>query len=318
MAAPHDFDAVVFSGGGATAGVFIGAARYLEHVGVLPGAVRTFAGTSAGAMMALFCALGWNAKRVQAWVLRYLPDLSEVDVEGILELPTRLGLDDGARLEAALRAALPASWGGAVTFVELAKRTGRHLVICAANVTLSRSEFLSIDTAPDLDVVKAVRMSASVPLVFSPVTHQGCLYVDGALYDNLPTGFASASALRSRRTLAINVDLPFFRRGAEQPSAGTDAEPPQPPGLVEFLYMLVRAAVVGANGGGAAAAAQDGSVVRVDIKPYESAGSTCGYFCAKTMRFNIDEADVRAMADHGYERTREALLPTSVGGTSGG
>ena len=296
---PPPYDALVFSGGGAAAAVFIGAVRYLEHTGDLPGSARTFVGTSAGAIVALMCALGWGAAEMMEWVLRCLPQLAELDVEGVLELPARLGIDDGARLEAALRGALPAEWGGRATFLELAKRTGRHLVVCASNVTRAAPEYLSVETAPDLDVVCAVRMSTAIPIVYAPVLYRGDLYVDGALFENLPTGFVHSAALRAGRVLALNVALPFFQPPADEGGGGR-------PGLVEYLALLLRAAVVGANRGSAAsqpAQQQPQQLTRVDIRPFRPDA----HFCARTLRFEIDAGEIRAMADHGYRQVRARL-----------
>lgn len=293
------YDAVAFSGGGATAAVFLGALRYLEHTGGLA-AARTFAGTSAGAIMALLCALGWRADRMLCWVLENVLSVTDLDVEGILELPARLGIDGGERLEAALRSALPSDWGGKATFLELAKRTGCHLVVCVVNVTCARTEFLSVETAPDLDVVTAVRASTAIPLLYAPVAYRGCLYVDGGLFENLPTSWAGACGLAVRRILAVNVALPFFQPGRLE---GPAPEEETQPGIVEYLSMLVRAMVVAANGGGrepAGGAGGSSGVVRVDIEPYEG---RC-FFSHEKMRFDVDEDGVREMARHGYRQMR--------------
>ena len=67
------FDTVVFSGGGPAGVTFVGCIRYLEHLGIA-GAVRTYVGTSAGAIMAVLCASGLTADELQAWLVRHSGD----------------------------------------------------------------------------------------------------------------------------------------------------------------------------------------------------------------------------------------------------
>ena len=92
-----------------------------------------------------------------------------------------------------------------VTFMELAKITGKNLVICVANLTKQQEEYMDVDSQPSLDVVKAIRMSISLPFIFTPVIYNGNTYVDGALYETLPIGYISRFKDPLKDTIAINT-----------------------------------------------------------------------------------------------------------------
>ena len=56
-----------------------------------------------------------------------------------------------------------------------------------------------------MSVLQAIRMSCSIPIMYTPVTYNGNVYVDGGLYDNLP--FSGIE--HDTNTLLINVSKPM-------------------------------------------------------------------------------------------------------------
>jgi predicted acylesterase/phospholipase RssA len=181
---------MVLSAGGPDGLAFFGCLRWLEEHGGGMGDLSTLVGCSAGAMVALFVALGMSSAEMVAWAERGVADgtLTDMDPEGFLSFLDTRGLDDGTRIYRALEAAVTArGHPRGLTFLELARATGRRLVVCVTNLDAARSEMLGPETAPDMPVVLAVRMSISVPILFSPVEYRGATYVDGALHDFCPT-----------------------------------------------------------------------------------------------------------------------------------
>ena len=237
-------DTLVLSGGGPDGIAFLGCVRWLERAKAL-GQLRTVVGCSAGAIVAFLLALRMTSDDMRAFALRGLEDgsLRDLDVEGIVSFAERLGVDDGSRVVDALRRELRTRVRGApedATFLELAKATGRNLVVCVANLEESRSELLSVDTTPDLSVLTAVRMSFSVPLVLTPVRWRGRTYVDGCLFDFCPTAHILSSGTATS-TLAFRITTEGFatkRQGSDTcDGEGSDA----PPGIVNYLGLLARA-----------------------------------------------------------------------------
>jgi predicted acylesterase/phospholipase RssA len=232
-------DTLVLSGGGPDGLAFVGCLRHLERAG-LAGSIRRVVGCSAGAIVALLIAAGLGSAEIAAFATGGLSDgaLTDVDIEGILPflMMSRLGVDDGERVLGAIRGALaksPLLKKGDATFLELAKATGRDLVVGVTNLDRCRRELLSVDTTPDLSVVTAVRMSMSVPFLFTPVLHAGCTYVDGAVLDYCPTEQIQRSG---SATSTLVLKLSWGR--AELPPPRTEL-----PDLKTFVGLLARAAL---------------------------------------------------------------------------
>jgi predicted acylesterase/phospholipase RssA len=304
----ESFDALVFAGGGPQTTAYIGCVRYLEHIGALPGAVRTFVGTSAGAVLAFLCALGLSADQALAWALQHVRsgDLTTLDVDGLLLLPERLGIDDGARLVGALRAALRAALGCEdATFAELAKTTGRNLVVCACNVTLERHEFFGVDTTPDVSVLTALRMSCCLPILFTPVEHDGCLYVDGGLLANLPVDFArrdGGSAIGAR-TLALCIRCSTPTRLAGRPAGESESRAPM--SLGGYLLQIMQTVMRRAND---STRARQSPSVRVVELQLERAGDLQGLdFDVASMAFSVTPEALEQQVAAGYAAIKRAM-----------
>ncbi len=316
-------DTLVFSGGGPDGVAYVGCVRWLEDRGVLEGEkIRTVVGCSAGAIVALMVALRMTSREMEDWVRRGVAsgDLTEVAVDGLLLLADRLGVDDGERIVGALRSLLrergllvprapgAGGEGGAeatdVTFLELAKATGRDLQVGAACLEDSRGVLLSVDSTPGLGVLKAVRMSISVPLLFAPVAHEGRTYVDGGLFDYCPTAHIERSRAATS-TLAVRISVPPV--------------PPRGPGVpldfVSYALMLARAVMMrsapppGAAAAEASAPACGTTRVRsVDVPSllFDGSGIT---FDARSMTLIVPAESIDRYVAHGYAAMEAALGP---------
>jgi predicted acylesterase/phospholipase RssA len=261
-------DTLVFSGGGPDGLAFIGCLRSLEdgHAcgipAIAPGSLRTVVGCSAGAIVALFVAVGMTSLEIEAWAKRGFEDrsLCDVDIEGIFTAVERLGIDDGERAMASVRSAVakklaavaprlcsasPGAAAGDPTFLELAKATGRNLVVCVTDLEAGERVLLSVDTAPDLGVALAVRMSISIPVLFTPVrarlrpSASMRTYVDGGLFDFCPLAHIVASRAATS-TLAFRVTVDSSSLDQNDHGDPGDDEPPAL-SLVAYGGMIARA-----------------------------------------------------------------------------
>lgn len=73
-----------------------------------------------------------------------------------------------------------------ITFMELYKLYDIKLNIVVTNITLLKEELLSYDTTPNMSVMIAIRMSISLPIIFSPVLYKNNYYIDGGVINNFP------------------------------------------------------------------------------------------------------------------------------------
>jgi predicted acylesterase/phospholipase RssA len=208
------------------------------------GRLRTVVGCSAGALVGLMVVVGLKSAEIASWACRGIDDgtLSDVDIDGVLPflMMRRLGLDSGERVVESIRAALRSSplpllrGRDDATFLELAKATGRDFVVGVTNLDTCKRELLSVDTTPDLSVVTAIRMSISVPFLFTPVLYQGCMYADGALLD-----FCPIDHIRHSGTATSSLVLKLnFGCGLTASGRGERREPPD---LMTYIGLLARA-----------------------------------------------------------------------------
>jgi predicted acylesterase/phospholipase RssA len=120
--------------------------------------------------------------------------IKDLDMSEILNIFQSYGINSGTIIERFISEALTLKLGlGDISFLDLAKQTGRNFIVCVGNISKEREEFWCVDTTPSLSVIKAIRASCSLPIIFTPVLHRGDLYVDGGLYNNFPIDYFNSS-----------------------------------------------------------------------------------------------------------------------------
>jgi len=218
MATP--FKRLVLSGGGISGMAMLGCLSALKRMpGVLDG-VTTVAGTSVGSMVGAMLCIGVDMQT--AFEMMCAMDRQSLTSVSLGNIPTTYGFDDGAGLDRLIGMFIPPS----LTFSTIRQVFGKRLVVYATSLTEQKCVTFDETTAPNMSVALAVRMSCSVPLVYSSVRHDdGNVYVDGGVTNN----FAFHDPVS---TLGIRI---VFRPPAELPVSITN--------LAEFLDALFRVAI---------------------------------------------------------------------------
>ncbi len=185
---------------------FIGSLKYLYDMHALQ-SINTFVGSSAGAIMCFMCVLGFSPEEMYDFCLEHVADkeITSIDFRSVLKVCNSYGLDEGKGVVAIFEAALKhKGFDLDITMLELAKRTGKNLVVCVTNVTKARAEYMSVDTAPEIPVVLALRMTCAIPLVFEPILYNNDLYLDGAVTDGFPYAICQS---KLKETLCITASF---------------------------------------------------------------------------------------------------------------
>jgi predicted acylesterase/phospholipase RssA len=199
------YTSIVVSGGAMKVVSNIGIIRYLEEKDILQN-IKNFVGTSGGAIVCLMLALGFTSNQMKDIVLEIINDkeLTNFEPEGILDILETYGIKSYTTIEKYFNKLIHKKfYVSSMTFMELAKITGKNLIICVSNLTKEESEFFSVDTTPNLSIAKAVAISCAIPVLFSPIKINDNLYVDGGLYNNFPIDYFPESQLRD--ILGINI-----------------------------------------------------------------------------------------------------------------
>lgn len=197
---------LVLSGGSLKGVSFIGTIQFLEERKIID-SIKNFIGVSFGALVCFYNVIGYNSKEILSLFKHQVKNYKAVDPEVILNLFTTMGLDDGSYIESCLRKVLHYKLGCSdISFIELTKATGKNLVITVANVTTHSTEFFSVDTTPDMSVIKALRMSCCIPFVFTPIVHNNCLYVDGGMFCNFPLEYFKDDKTPFKDTIGLVIE----------------------------------------------------------------------------------------------------------------
>lgn len=206
------FTSIVIAGGALKVISVIGCIKYLEEKNMVTN-MKNFAGTSAGSIMCLFLVLGFTYAEMIEFLYVNLSDkaITSFDPEECLSMLESYGLNSGGNLELLIQRMLFKKLKVKdITFIELAKITGKNLVVCVSNLTKERSEFFSVDTMPQLSVVTAIRVSCCIPILFTPISINDDVFMDGGLYDNFPIDYFKHSTLKD--ILGINVIYKNYQR----------------------------------------------------------------------------------------------------------
>jgi predicted acylesterase/phospholipase RssA len=199
------YTSVVIAGGALKVMSVIGVVQYLQEKDALS-SIKNFVGTSAGAILCLLMSLGFTSQQMKKIVVDALSDetITKFDPDGILNILSTYGISSGDQLETLFNKLIyKKTFANTITFMELAKKTGKNLVVCVSNLTKEKPEFFCVDTTPHFSVAKAVRMSCTIPIMFQPVEVDDNLYVDGGLYNDFPIDYFPDSKLHD--ILGINI-----------------------------------------------------------------------------------------------------------------
>lgn len=179
-----DKKVLVISGGSLKGISALGALKALEDLKCLT-SIEEYAGTSIGAIISLLLCINYNIDEIYNFVL--LLDFSKIQKIEMTSILTRYGMDSGEKIEKIIEKLLcNKNFAKTVTFLELYNQTKKTLTLTATCVNDKEVKYLSHKTTPNLSVLKAVRMSISIPIYFVPVEHEGKYYIDGGCIDNYP------------------------------------------------------------------------------------------------------------------------------------
>ena len=177
------FTHLALSGGGLMGIVYIGILRYIYQE-KLDIHIKNIAGTSMGAYFATLFVIGIPIYDIENEFKNVPRDILSFDISSILNIHSSLGISNGDFLVAHLK-----KYIGKMTFLDMTKKTGKNLVICATHAATMTPTYFSVDTTPHVCVVDAVQASMAIPLLVAPVKIGEDYYIDGCITHNSPVHF---------------------------------------------------------------------------------------------------------------------------------
>ena len=220
----RNFSNLVIAGGATKVISAIGVMRFLEENNMMD-SIKNVVGTSAGAIVCAFIALGYKSNEIKDFFLENMcgnDKISQMNMDDIFGFFNAYGLSKGDNLFSFFQKMISYKLGEnrkSVSFIELAKLRGKNLVICVSNLTTEKQEFWNVDTTPNTPIETALRASCAIPIMFTPVVLNDMMYLDGGLFDNFPIDYFhdvanKTTQFKIRDILGINIKSKGYQKNS--------------------------------------------------------------------------------------------------------
>jgi NTE family protein len=177
---------LVLSGGGIKGLATLGSLKCLmdNEIIVKPDIICA---TSIGSVIGLFLAIGYTPQDI--YNLLYQIDFSQLlrpDFSAIFD-DICFGLDSPDSLMYIVSTLLDKKKvNRKITFKELYDKFKIKLIITGTCLNDASIHYFSINNDPSMQILKAIRISTSIPLIFKPYKYKNKLWIDGGCIDNYP------------------------------------------------------------------------------------------------------------------------------------
>lgn len=191
---------LVLSGGGLKGLSFCGVFKALQEANFHT-SVKNVCTVSIGSMMGLLFVLQYTSSEIYDMIIT--KDFSTLIQLRVSNLFSKFGCDKGSKIVQWLHDVL--SQKGLhpnITFKQLYEINNILFTVCATNLNTFSPVFFNAHLFPDMPVVKAIRMSISIPVLFTPIKFKGHYYIDGSVSNNFPINFFNDDI---DNTLAVKI-----------------------------------------------------------------------------------------------------------------
>lgn len=186
---------ICLSGGGVYGFVHIGVLQKLVDDHLLKN-VDTIVGTSVGTVIGTLFALGLKPNEINNAFMEIEENaiLKYSDLNNFFNV---YGMDSGEYFMAYIVDIFTSNGlNPMITFAEVSTKFKKRLIFTGTNVTHHKTDYFSPDTTPNMRILDAIRISISVPFLFSAVRYGDNVYVDGGIIDNYPLKYCTEDFLK--------------------------------------------------------------------------------------------------------------------------
>ena len=178
---------IVFSGGGIFGFSICGVLKALEEYKLMD-TITTYSGTSAGSIIACLLVLGYSSQEIETLIFGINFDtMRDITSENVLSFFDTYGVDSGNKMLTVFEIIIKAKTNNPkITFQQLFDLTKKKLIVTATNLSKRDVEYFNYQTTPNMPISLAVRISISIPILFTPIKYENDLYIDGCILDNFP------------------------------------------------------------------------------------------------------------------------------------
>lgn len=184
---------LVLSGGGIKGLCYIGVLKKLEEIKekknkknkLIDININTICGVSAGCIFGLLYILGYTSTELtEIFLSLNFKNLKKIK---IMNLVSTYGLDTGEKIMEFLSDLMEKkNFNKEMTLLELFNKTKIDFQIMVTNLNSYSYEKFNYITKPNLKVLDAIRMTISLPFIFSINKLEENIYIDGGIIENYP------------------------------------------------------------------------------------------------------------------------------------
>ncbi|OJW11944.1 MULTISPECIES: Dot/Icm T4SS effector VpdC [Legionella] len=304
---------LVLCGGGAKIFAHIGVWKALNEAKISP---EKFAGSSAGAIMALMCYLGYSASEIEELFKHFKHEHLvhfDININGISEahsLKTALDYAIANKLNQIVAKYQIPYPKGPITFATLEEirqkypdcGIGKELVVTTTNKRQGTTRYFSFLRSPDFEVSEAVKTSASFPIVYRSTVIDGDEHNDGGVLNNFPTeAFVDdhTTLLESEYGNNLKVLAVKFDDGPERKAIDRVMDRVYRENIVlNWIYRLLT---------GVSDPASGWEKDRLKLRKYACQSIVINVDNVSSSSFTVGEETRKKMIDSGYEETKNYL-----------
>ncbi len=186
------FKNLVINGGGILGLSLTTAFKAMNNLGKMD-PIEKICGTSVGSMFGVFVACKLTNAEIDKYTEKFykeLTDLPETVVEQGYDMYEKLGLHDNKNICKVVSELLFEKYGiRDMTLQQLYDKTKVEYTAVTMCLDTRKAVYLNYKSEPNLEVGKAVQMSAAVPFFFVQVKWHGMAFCDGGAVDNMPIDY---------------------------------------------------------------------------------------------------------------------------------
>lgn len=192
-----DIENIIFSGGGIQGLSYLGIIEVLQNNNTL-NQLKTITGTSIGSIAAVLLCMGFQSENLKE--LLFNTDYTSLVQLNLFNFTAKYGIDSGHKIVEFIQNIISQKYSPDITFKELYEKTNIKLTLTSLCVNDGEILYINYETCPNLKIIHGIRMSISIPFLFTAVKYNKKYYVDGGIFDNFPIHLYPPE-----NTLGINI-----------------------------------------------------------------------------------------------------------------
>lgn len=267
---------LVISGGGINGLGFIGIIKYLSENNLLKN-IEHYIGTSAGAILGYLLSIGYNHMEIFEFCKFFnFSKIVNVNLDNFLD---KYGFADSSKLYYIFKRLTEAkNFNHNITFKEHYDKTKLKLTITGTCLNDYKPHFFNYENTPDMEILNAIRISSSIPLIFIPMVYDNKLWLDGGMTENYPINICDSDI---ENTLGICIHDDCLN----------NCEDKTPKDISEYLVQVFKCFVFAESW--------------KNILKYEKNTIKYSYSMTVFSNFDIDKTTIENMVQVGYDQAKE-------------